>query len=201
MKQSASLQRMWGVQGTSASLLEAPPMPVVARREAALIRRARRGAPDAVEALVRRHWADAHRTAFLIVNDAAAAEDVTQEAMLAAVQALAGFDRRRPFRPWLHKLVVNRSLDWLRARGRRPEVVVDEPPAHAATRPDALSDELMLALAALHPEDRAVVVLRHLLGYRSREIGAMLGLPAATVRTRLARALDRLRALLEEEDS
>ena len=59
----------------------------------------------------------------------------------------------------------------------------------------------MLALAALAAEDRAVVVLRHLLGYRSHEIGTMLGLPAATVRTRLARALDRLRALLEEEDS
>jgi RNA polymerase sigma-70 factor, ECF subfamily len=189
------------VQGTSASLLDPSARPPVARREAALIRRARGGAPDAVEALVRRHWADAHRTAFLIVHDAAAAEDVTQEAMLAAVQALAGFDRRRPFRPWLHKMVVNRSLDWLRARSRRPEVVVDEPPAHAATRPDALSAELMLALAALDAEDRAIVVLRHLLGYRSREIGSMLGLPGTTVRTRLARALDRLRTVIEEGDS
>jgi RNA polymerase sigma-70 factor (ECF subfamily) len=165
------------------------------------MRRARRGAPDAVEALIREHWADAHRTAFLIVHDVAAAEDVTQEAMLAAVGALASFDRRRAFRPWLHKMVVNRSLDLLRVRGRRREVVVGDLPATVAPRPDALSGELMVALAALDAEDRAVVVLRHLLGYRSREIGSMLGLSAATVRTRLARALQRLRALLEEEGS
>src|SRR4051794_20912838 len=156
---------MWTVHGASPSLLEAPVRPRVGRREAALIRRARRGAPDAVEVLVRSHWADAHRTAFLIVHDAAAAEDVTQEAMLAAVQALGRFDRSRPFRPWLHRMVVNRSLDWLRTRGRKPEIVVDDPPARAASDRDGLSDELMLALAALDAEDRAVVVLRHLLGY------------------------------------
>jgi RNA polymerase sigma-70 factor (ECF subfamily) len=173
----------------------------VARRETALVHRARRGAPDAVDALIREHWADAHRTAFLIVHDPSAAEDVTQEAMLSAVRALASFDGRRAFRPWLHKMVANRSLDWLRARGRRPEVFVDDPPARAAPDAAALSGELTTALAALDAEDRAIVVLRHLLGYRSREIGSMLGLPAGTVRTRLARALDTLRALLEKEGS
>jgi hypothetical protein len=68
--------------------LEAPLRPwhrvAVARDEAALIRQARRGSADALEALVRRHWADAHRAAFLIVHDAGAAEDIAQEAMLAA---------------------------------------------------------------------------------------------------------------------
>ena len=96
-----------------------------ARDEAALIRQARRGSADAIEALVRRHWDSAHRAAFLIVHDAAAAEDIAQEAMLAAVRSIDGFDRRRPFRPWLHRIVVNRSLDWLRARARRPEVSVE----------------------------------------------------------------------------
>jgi RNA polymerase sigma factor (sigma-70 family) len=78
-----------------------------------------------VETLVRRHWDAAHRTAFLIVQDTAAAEDIAQEAMLAAVRAIDGFDRRRPFRPWLHRIVVNRSLDWVKARQRRPEVSGD----------------------------------------------------------------------------
>jgi RNA polymerase sigma-70 factor (ECF subfamily) len=174
-----------------------------ARDEASLIRQARDGSADAVESLVRRHWDGAHRAAYLIVHDAAAAEDIAQEAMLAAVRAIDSFDRRRPFRPWLHRIVVNRSLDLLRARARRPEVSADrEPPAEAAgtARDDRLSDELVAALGQLEPADRALVVLRHLLGYRASELARMLDMPAATVRTRLARALARLRAQLETEE-
>ena len=106
--------------------------------------------------------------------------------MLAAVRAIDSFDRRRPFRPWLHRIVVNRSLDWLlRARARRPEVSVEVagPAQGAADRADRLSDELMEALAGLEPDDRALVVLRHLFGYRAPELGRMLDMPAATVRT------------------
>jgi RNA polymerase sigma-70 factor (ECF subfamily) len=173
-----------------------------ARDEASLIRQARDGSADAVEALVRRHWDGAHRAAYLIVHDAAAAEDIAQEAMLAAVRAIDSFDRRRPFRPWLHRIVVNRSLDWLRARARRPEVSAElaAPAPGAAEQADRISDDLMEALAELEPADRALVVLRHLLGYRASELGRMLDMPAATVRTRLARALALLRARLEAEE-
>ncbi len=173
-----------------------------ARDEASLIRQARRGSADAIEALVRRHWESAHRAAFLIVHDAQAAEDIAQEAMLAAVRSIDGFDRRRPFRPWLHRIVVNRSLDWLRAQARRPEVSVEVAGAltgTASAAPDTLSDDLMRALAALDPDERALIVMRHLLGYRSPELARMLGLPAGTVRTRLARALHRTRDLLEAD--
>jgi RNA polymerase sigma-70 factor (ECF subfamily) len=136
------------------------------------------------------------------VHDAAAAEDIAQEAVLAAVRAIDGFDRRRPFRPWLHRIVVNRSLDWLRARARRPEVSAEvaEPAHGAGEQDDRLSDELMDALAELEPADRALVVLRHLFGYRASELSRMLDTPAATVRTRLARALARLRERLEAEE-
>jgi len=168
--------------------------------ERALVRAAQRGSADAVEALVRGNWERAHRTAFLIVRDTAAAEDVCQEAMLAAVRALGDFDRRRRFGPWLHRIVVNRSLDLLRERGRRAEVPeagehapAPDPVDHAL--PGALED----ALGALDAETRAIVVLRHLLDYSSNEIGAILDLPPATVRTRLRRALDRLRVALEGE--
>jgi RNA polymerase sigma-70 factor, ECF subfamily len=171
-----------------------------ARDDAALIRQARRGSADAVEALVRRHWNDAHRAAFLIVHDAGAAEDIAQEAMLAAIGALDRFDRRRPFRPWLHRIVVNRSLDWVRARRRRAEVSVEAAPEGAGTAaPRELSDELTAALAELEPDQRALIVLRHLLGYRGSELARMMDLPPATVRTKLARALARLRAVLEDE--
>jgi RNA polymerase sigma-70 factor, ECF subfamily len=173
----------------------------VARDEAALIRQARRGSPDAVEALVRRHWDAAHRTAWLIVRDAGAAEDIAQEAMLAAVRAIDGFDRRRPFAPWLHRIVVNRSLDMLRARAARPELVTGALPAEVAAHAEEdLPGELVAALGALEPEERALVVLRHLLDYSSTQIGRMLDLPPATVRTRLRRALGRLRELLEETE-
>jgi RNA polymerase sigma-70 factor, ECF subfamily len=169
----------------------------VARDETALIRAVKRGSADAVEALVRRHWDGAHRTAFLIVRDSAAAEDIAQEALLAAVRGIDDFDRRRPFQPWLHRIVVNRSLDWLRARQRRHEVNLDELPAAPASEP-GLAGELMAALGRLEPEQRALIVMRHLHGYRSSELAGMLDLPAATVRTRLARALHRLEALLDE---
>jgi RNA polymerase sigma-70 factor (ECF subfamily) len=171
-----------------------------ARDEAALIRQARRGSADAVETLVRQHWDGAHRAAFLIVHDASAAEDIAQEAMLAAVGALDRFDRRRSFRPWLHRIVVNRSIDWVRARRRRAEVSVEvAAQGTAAAPPRELSDELTAALAALEPDQRALIVLRHLLGYRGSELARMMDLPPATVRTQLARALARLRGVLEEE--
>jgi RNA polymerase sigma-70 factor (ECF subfamily) len=200
--------RIQGVHGSSSGQELTLTVPVRpwrrapgSRDEAALIRQARNGSADAVETLVRRHWDAAHRTAFLIVQDTAAAEDIAQEAMLAAVRAIDGFDRRRPFRPWLHRIVVNRSLDWVKARQRRPEVSGELAAGAEAPAPvDAMSADLMAALAALEPDQRALVVLRHVLGYRSSELAGMLGMPAATVRTRLARALHQLRTLLEGEE-
>jgi RNA polymerase sigma-70 factor, ECF subfamily len=74
--------------------------------ESALIRAAQRGSSEAFAELFRRHWPRAHRAAWLVIHDATAAEDVAQEAFLAAVRSLHRFDRRRPFGPWLHRIVV-----------------------------------------------------------------------------------------------
>jgi RNA polymerase sigma-70 factor, ECF subfamily len=171
------------------------------RDDVALLRAAQDGSADAIEALVRHYWDIAHRAAYLVVQDAAAAEDVAQEALLAAVRRIDRFDARRPFGPWLHRVVVNRAIDWVRARGRRGEVGDDGIAEAVAVSPgdaEQLSDEIVAALATLDPEDRAVVVLRHLLDYSSREIARMLGVPPGTVRTRLRRSLDRLRPLIAE---
>jgi RNA polymerase sigma-70 factor (ECF subfamily) len=168
-----------------------------------LVRQAKGGSPDAVEALIRRHWSKAHRTALLIVQDAAHAEDIAQEAMFAAVQSLDQFDWRQPMAPWLHRIVVNRSLDYLRARGRRAVLESEGFKADAILAvnsvPDTLSQDLVVALHELDPVDRAIVVLRHLLDYRSPEIGRLLGMPATTVRTRLRRAFAQLRDMLGDE--
>src|ERR671916_1727256 len=94
----------------------------IPRDERALVRGAQRGSVADLEALFRLHWPRAYRAAFLIVHDAAAAEDIAQEAFLAAIRALDRFDRSRPFGPWLHRIVVNRAIDVSRARALRREV-------------------------------------------------------------------------------
>src|SRR4051794_2155214 len=90
--------------------------------DAVLVRAAQRGSEEAIAELFRRHWRGLHRAALLITGDAAAAEDIAQEAFLAALRALPRFDLRRPLRPWLHRIVVNRAIDWSRARAHRGEV-------------------------------------------------------------------------------
>src|SRR5206468_12563927 len=91
------------------------------RCDLAWVRGAQRGSVGALEALFRHHWPRAYRAAYLVVHDSAAAEDIAQEAFLAAVRSLDRFDRRRPFGPWLHRIVVNRAIDWSRARTLRRE--------------------------------------------------------------------------------
>jgi RNA polymerase sigma-70 factor, ECF subfamily len=180
------------------------------RDERSNLRAAQAGSVDAVEALYRSHWRPAYRAAYLIVHDQAAAEDIAQEAFLAALRALDRFDRRRPFGPWLHRIVVNRAIDWSRARALRGEVgempdrgsAIAEPPASPDAFPDASPDpsteDIVPALSALSPEHRAVVVLRYLLDYSPGEISKLLGVPRGTVNSRLRRGLDQLADQLRE---
>jgi RNA polymerase sigma-70 factor (ECF subfamily) len=175
---------------------DAAPPRLSGRRERRLVRAAQEGSAEALAELYSAHWRRAHRAAYLVVHDAAAAEDVAQDAFLAAVGALDRFDRRRPFAPWLHRIVVNRALDWARRETLRRRV--DPEQAEPATVDRAeLGGELMAALRELPPEQRAVVVLRHLLEYTPGEIATMLELPRGTVNSRLRRALDRLRETVE----
>jgi RNA polymerase sigma-70 factor (ECF subfamily) len=169
------------------------------RREAALVRESQGGSEEALEELFRRHWRRAHRAAFLVVGDAAAAEDIAQESFLAAIRALDRFDRTRPFGPWLHRITVNRAIDFARARKLRRESVLPEATEAGAPEDTGLSDQLIAALSELSPEHRAVIVLRYLLGYTPGEIGEILALPRGTVNSRMRRALDRLRPAVEEE--
>ena len=173
------------------------------RQERRLVGDAQRGSADAFEALFRLHWAGAYRAAWLVVRDSAAAEDIAQESFLAAVRALDRFDRRRPFGPWLHRIVVNRAIDASRSRALRHEVQASAAADVAAIDPppEGLSDAVTLALAELGPEQRAVVALRYLLEYTPGEIATLLELPRGTVNSRLRRALDRLGDLLDEEEA
>ena len=163
------------------------------RHERAWVRGARAGSAADVEALFRHHWPLAYRAAYLVVHDAAAAEDIAQEAFLAALRSLDRFDRRRPFGPWLHRIVLNRAIDWARARALRPEA---EQVDAAAPEPPERDEQLLRELARLSPEHRAVIVLRYLLDYTPGEIAELLELPRGTVNSRLRRGLDSLKERL-----
>src|SRR5437764_10190463 len=136
-------------------------MPGASRHERAWVRGARAGRAADVEALFRHHWPLAYRAAYLVVHDAAAAEDIAQEAFLAALRALDRFDRRRPFGPWLHRIVVNRAIDWARARSLRGEIFAEgllevaTPAVDAPTSRAPYADATLAALAELSPEHRA----------------------------------------------
>ena len=156
----------------------------------------RRGSASDLEALFRAHWPRAHRAAYLVVHDAAAAEDIAQEAFLAAVRNLDRFDRRRPFGPWLHRIVVNRAIDAARARalrardassrsaGRSPRAAA--PPIAASSRrsPRCRPSSARWSSFATCSTTRPA---------RSREL---LELPRGTVNSRLRRGLDAMRELL-----
>lgn len=163
-----------------------------------LVRRARRGDRDAAAALFRRYWRDAWRAAFAITGRRSLADDVAADAFERAFAALGRFDDRRPFGPWLHRIVANRALDLLRAErrlgGGEPPEATDVAPGHE------LGDRSLLAtVAALSAERRVVVVLRYGVGMTPKQIAATLDLPVGTVNSRLARALEQLRESLEVE--
>ena len=175
------------------------------QHERAVVKAAQRGSNEAMEELFRRHWRGAHRAAYLVVHDGPAAEDIAQEAFISAIRSLDRFDRRRPFAPWLHRIVVNRAIDWTRAKKARREVTGEGIEAWDAESPeldlDALADSgrMMEVLRSLGPEQRAVVVLRYILEYTPGEIAELLGMPRGTVNSRLRRGLDLLAQAIPRE--
>ena len=168
--------------------------------DAKLVRAARDGSTDAAGELFSRHWPGAWRAAYAVTGRRALADDVAQDAFERAFGALARFDERRPFAPWLHRIVVNRSLDLLRSERR---LVGADAAREAAEWDDPrLGDRAMLEAVSVLPEQRrVVVVLRYGLGYPPAAIADLLGLPVGTVHSRLARALDDLRRTERERDA
>jgi RNA polymerase sigma-70 factor (ECF subfamily) len=165
-----------------------------------LVRRARAGSRDAAGELFRRHWPGAWRAAFAVTGRRAAADDVAQDAFERAFAALGRFDDGRAFAPWLHRIVVNRALDLVRAERRLVGLEAAGELAAAADDAPGGDPAALAALAGLSPERRAVMVLRHLLGYAPPEIAEVLGVPVGTVHSRLARALADLRRELGDPD-
>jgi RNA polymerase sigma-70 factor (ECF subfamily) len=171
-----------------------------------LAARARQGDPAAYEALVRRTEEVAFRTAYLILGDAAEAEDAAQEGFVKAYRALDRFRPDAPFRPWLLRIVANEARNRRKAAGRRAALATraaeQTPAVGAAPSPEGavLAAEqraaLLGALGGLRDEERLAVACRYLLELDEAETAAVLGCPRGTVKSRVSRALGRLRGAL-----
>jgi len=170
--------------------------------EAELVARARRGDAAAYEGLVAAHQEIAFRTAYLVIGDAAEAEDATQEAFVKAYRALDRFRDGSPFRPWLLRIAVNTARNRRRSAGRRLGLQMR---AEAASPSDAVAPsaeaaaivaerrrELLDAVNALSADDRLVIGARYFLDLPEAEIAALAGVARGTVKSRLARARARL---------
>ncbi len=177
-----------------------------------LVGRARAGDDDAYAQLVREHQEIAFRTAFLITMSAAEAEDAAQDAFVKAHAALGRFRRGKPLRPWLLTIVANEARNRHASAGRRQQLLHRAAAEHGLGGRDAapsspetavLSAErhasLLAALDTLSTTDRDVIACRHLLDLSERETAAVLGCRPGTVKSRLSRALARLRAAVGEE--
>ena len=192
---------MYGLRLT----VEGRPLEDERRIDADLIERARGGEIVAYEELVRRYQDVAIRTAHLIAPDGDA-EDATQEAFVKAHAALGRFRVDAPFRPWLLRIVANEARNRRRSATRRVgltlRVVEDRRPDDAAPSPESAvlagerRSDLLRAVNGLRDEDREVIAIRYFLDLSEAEAAATLGIPRGTVKSRLSRALKRLRERL-----
>ena len=173
-----------------------------------LFARAQRGDTAAYEEIVQRYQMVAFRTAYVITGSAADAEEAAQDGFVEAYRALGTFRSGSEPRPWLLKIVANEARNRVRSAGRRhhldlrlaerfrPGDAAPSPEAEAVAAED--TRRLLDLVNALSEEDRLVITSRYLLELSGEETAAALGIPEGTVKSRLSRALGRLRSTFGE---
>jgi RNA polymerase sigma factor (sigma-70 family) len=172
-----------------------------------LLVRAQRGDAGAYEEIVQRYQQIAFRTAYVITGSAADAEDAAQDGFVKAYRALRSFRLGADPRPWLLRIVANEARNRVRSSQRRHglelRLIEGFRPGDAAPSPEAAAvatedrRRLLDLVNALGEEDRLVISSRYFLELSGEETAAALGIPEGTVKSRLSRALRRLRALFE----
>ena len=155
------------------------------------------------------HGTVAFRTAWVITGSAADAEEAAQDAFVKAQSALDRFREDAPFRPWLLTIVANEARNKLRASGRRQSLALraagERRPGDAVPSPEAAlldserRDELLGALKRLSENDQQAIACRYFMELSEEETAAVLDCARGTVKSRLSRALERLRERLGEE--
>jgi RNA polymerase sigma factor (sigma-70 family) len=178
--------------------------------ESELVERARRGDSAAYEEIVQMYQGIAFRVAYVIAGSAADAEEAAQDAFVKAYRALGRFRPGAPFRPWLLRIVANEARNRRRSAVRRESLALrtaaEQASGDAAPSPEAAvlvaeqRETLLRALEGLRDDDREVISCRYLLDLSEEETAAALGLRLGTVKSRTARALERLRARMEAGD-
>ena len=168
-----------------------------------LIERAKEGDAESYASLVERYESVAYRTAYLVSGASADAEDAAQEAFVKAYFALPRFRVDAPFRPWLLKIVANEARNKRRAEGRREGLSLRlaqiGPSGGAAPSPEAAvldsmrHEALVEAMNELPEPDRIVIAYRYFLELTEAEMATVMGCRPGTVKSRLSRALRRLR--------
>jgi RNA polymerase sigma factor (sigma-70 family) len=146
---------------------------------------------DGFRALFDAHAREVYTFARRVLDDHESAEDATQETFVRFHRALPTLDRERPLIPYILSIARNVSIDMVRARQKRPKPVelrADLAPAPDAHAAQERRDLVHAALAALAPEHRAVVVLRHIQGLKLEEVAQALGCTSRTAYNRLRAA-------------
>ncbi len=162
------------------------------------------GDRDAFASLVEAHRERAYRATYLVLHDAAAAEDVMQEAFVRAYRSLDRFRLGDPFGAWLIRIAVNLALNEVRSRGRRlawlPRIWAGQasrPGPESTVEAAERRSEVQEAIATLPANDRVALYLRYYLDLNEREMAVALAVAPGTVKSRLSRASQRLRSVIE----
>jgi RNA polymerase sigma-70 factor (ECF subfamily) len=182
------------------------PDPETSAAEAGLIQAAVHGDQAAWEALMRVHQEPLFRFAYLMCGDPDEADDIAQEAFIRAYRALERFDLSRPLRPWLLSIAANLARNRFRSLGRRLNALRSlgqSRPAQAERVEETgerrwQAQRLRQAVERLGEKDRQIIYLRYFLELSTEEVAAAAGIPAGTVKSRLHRAIGRLRQVIEE---
>lgn len=169
-----------------------------------LIRRARSGEDQAWESIVDTHRESVFRLAYLLLGDPAEAEDIAQETFFRAMKSLERFDDSRPLGPWLMRIASNLARNQRRSIGRYWRALQRaariEPDLH--DRDPSAKDESRLlwqAIRSLRYDDQQILYLRFFLAMSEQETAGVLDVPQGTVKSRLHRALNRLRHVVAQD--
>ena len=172
--------------------------------DAELVELARGGDVRAYEELVARYQGIAYRVAWLVGRNASEAEEAVQETFVKAYYALPRFRPGAPFRPWIVRIAANEARNRTRSARRReglalraaaePGDAAPSPEAAALAREDA--ETLARALGRLREPERLVIAYRYLLDLSEAEMADALGVAPGTVKSRLSRAMARLRQVI-----
>ena len=155
---------------------------------------------------MRRYQEGAFRAAFLVLRDAGEAEDAAQEGLVKAYRAIERFKPGAAFRPWLLRIVINQALTMAKSRRRRTAMAeklatTGEPTSYSIDESVMDRERAALvwsALEALRAQERVIVYLRYFLALPEKELAEYLGCAPGTVKSRLHRALRKLREVVSK---